>query len=625
MENSNNENIMPNIYIGIRLVINSDVGLIVRLIAYDNNDSGATYLLHKCDLKTNLETYIISFPRNFLQLTANEKIFKQISKNMFDIDNSLVDRLYNKFREVLTTEAYYGQGPLDASDINEMDTNSDYAKYNITGQDLKEAKKNTGTYDGKIHCFDNENGGTAISEQNLKEAKKITDISAGKILCSDTENGGTAAISEQNMNEAKKMHDEMFGRRLTINLPEEHFISQYLKYASGITDAYKEYQACAALWLLSAVTQDKFIVKLKQKKIKPNLWFFILGKSTTTHKSTAIDMTKEMFESVSETRIFNDDYTLEGYFQILANNPIGNFVRDEASGLMAKYHKKNNDGIFEAECAIYDGQSCRKTQWSKSKDNKPQVYEVNNPFVTKLYGTTPDSFQRHMTIDDFLTGFGFRFLISHPQYKREEMDLALETKKDVDAKTLVSLRLKKLHQTIKEMSAVDFNVTDEAMSYYNKVIRETGNKIDDMNNSMLNTAFGRSQEHILKIAMLLEIGKPLKQDSNEINHVIDIDTMKISCEMVINYFLPTMLDTVNNLQNASNRNNIDRIIQTLRRLGGSTPHSALLHDTKLKSKEFNECIQTMLESNALKEYIDEKNKKKHYRLLATNEMPTINI
>jgi hypothetical protein len=40
-------------------------------------------------------------------------------------------------------------------------------------------------------------------------------------------------------------------------------------------------------------------------------------------------------------------------------------------------------------------------------------------------------------------------------------------------------------------------------------VRETENKFDDMNNSMLSTAFGRSQEHIFKIAMLLEIGKPV--------------------------------------------------------------------------------------------------------------------
>ena len=101
--------------------------------------------------------------------------------------------------------------------------------------------------------------------------------------------------------------------------------------------------------------------------------------------------------------------------------------------------------------------------------------------------------------------------------------------------------------------------------------------------------------------------------------------MKISCELVINYFLPTMMDTINNLQNATNRTTIDRIIQTLRRLGGSAPHSRLLHDTKLKSKEFNECIQTMLESNALKQFIDDKTKTKHYRLLASYEMPNINI
>jgi hypothetical protein len=623
MENVNSENVMPNIYVGIRLVINSDVGLIVRLIAYDNNDSGATYLLHKCDLKTNLETYIISFPKNFLELTANEKIFKQISKNMFDIDNSLVDRLYNKFREVLTTEAYYGQGPLYiASDINEIDTNSDYDKYNITEQDLIEAKKNT---DRKILCFDGGNSGTAIPGLNpnkLIEGDKYKSESETAIPVE-------LNIPELNLKEAQKMHDEKFGRRLTINLPElprEHFISQYLKYATGITDAYIEYQFCVALWLLSAVTQDKFILKLDRETIKPNLWFFILGKSTTSHKSTVINMAKDVFEKVSETKIFNVDYTLEGYLQILANNPIENFVRDEAAGLMAKYHKKNNEGILDAECAIYDGQSYRKNLYSKKKDNKSEVYDVKNPFVTKFYATTPESLSRDMKIDDFQKGFGVRFLISSPQYKKPyRKDTALKSKENVDAEIMISQRLKKLQEAIKKMSAVDFAVTVDAMKYYNDLVRETENKFDDMNNSMLSTAFGRSQEHIFKIAMLLEIGKPLKQDSNEINHIIDLDTMKISCELVINYFLPTMMDTINNLQNATNRTTIDRIIQTLRRLGGSADHSRLLHDTKMQAKEFKQCIETMIESKAIIQFIDDKTKTNHYQLLASNEMPNINI
>ena len=177
---------------------------------------------------------------------------------------------------------------------------------------------------------------------------------------------------------------------------------------------------------------------------------------------------------------------------------------------MAKYHKKNNDGIFAAECSIYDGDNYRKSLWSKKKDNIPDVYDVINPFVTKFYATTPESLSHDMKIDDFQQGFGVRFLISSPQYKKPyRKDTALKSKENVDAEIMISQRLKKLHEAIKKMSAVDFTVTVDAMKYYNDLVRETENKFDDMNNSMLSTAFGRSQEHIFKIAMLLEIGKPV--------------------------------------------------------------------------------------------------------------------
>jgi len=56
----------------------------------------------------------------------------------------------------------------------------------------------------------------------------------------------------------------------------------------------------------------------------------------------------------------------------------------------------------------------------------------------------------------------------------------------------------------------------------------------------------------------------------------------------------------------------------LRRLGGVSTHTKLLHDTKLKSKDFADCIETMRESNALNCVIDKDSKAKHYILNSKN-------
>jgi hypothetical protein len=158
-----------------------------------------------------------------------------------------------------------------------------------------------------------------------------------------------------------------------------------------------------------------------------------------------------------------------------------------------------------------------------------------------------------------------------------------------------------------------FKVTPEAMQYYDGVIQELEDKAESNNNDMLNTAIGRGQAHILKIAMLLELGK------KELSTTIGIESVKIATDMVINYFLPSMMGVIDRLQEDIKNNQIEKIISVLRRLGGIASRTKVLHDSKLKSKDFIECISTMLESKTIEAIKDRKTKITYYRLLDSSK------
>lgn len=400
--------------------------------------------------------------------------------------------------------------------------------------------------------------------------------------------------------------------RLTINLPENHFIMKFVKWLNGVTDAYQDYSIMCALWLLSAACQGKVCLKLKQGTIYPNLYILLLGLSTISRKTTVINKTRIVFESCTQEKSYNDDYSLEGYLELLQDKAVCNMIRDEVVGLFQKYEKKYNDGIHEAECAIYDGGSVRKTLSSGRNGKKKEVL-VNNPYVTHLYATTPYNFSSSMSLENFYSGFGFRFLYCHPRYNRPRMALAVSTAEDKKALgTIVTdiLHLWDMFAKLKE--EIEFTVDYAAMEYLEQVRIQVENIITETNDNNISSAWGRNCDHILKLCMLIEIGK----ETPSFN--ISLETMKEACRITTGYFLPVCIETLQRLQEDTKNNKIEKVRSILIRNNGTCSHSQLLRNSNLVSRDFNEVISTMIESKEIEIFKESGSKATWYVLIDTS-------
>lgn len=408
----------------------------------------------------------------------------------------------------------------------------------------------------------------------------------------------------------KEQPEEIQERRIKIELPEDHFISQYMKWGASVTDAYPEYNLANALWLLSAATNRKVILKLRQEYIRPNLWIMTLGNSTTSRKSTAVNKARKLFESATGMSLPNDDFSLEGYLESLSESPIMHNVKDEASGLLAKYHQRYNDGIFDFECTIYDGSpETLQKRLSSGKAKTPKIYVIKDYYVTKLYATTPDKLAHCMTISDFMCGYGYRWIYNYPKYKHDRKPLEMEEPEDVTAWQNITGRIRTFYNLFKTSGTIEFKVSKETMQYYDNICVALENKAEEQNNDILNSVIGRAQVHILKIAMLLELGK------SKVSTTITDDSIKIASEMVTDFFIPSIMETIDRMQEDIKNNLIEKITSILRRLGGTSSHTKLLRDSNMKSKEFFECISTMIESYRIK---IEQDKPRVYKLLNHN-------
>ena len=461
------------------------------------------------------------------------------------------------------------------------------------------------------------NGNLKLSEKDRMDEETLADIVEGAF---EHLPWGRAKpdFKELTTDEIREHKDNLKDRRLSLPLPSNHFVSIYCKWIGGLTDGYLEYQSISALWLISSFCNHNVYTKLKQETVRPNISVTIFGKSTTSRKSTVVNKARQVHESVTGSYLPNEDFSIEGYLESLADIPTQYHVRDEAAGMMAKIHKQYNEGFNELECALYDGQNFRKTLASRGK-SAPKAFEIKNPYVTKLYATTPENYIKYMEIEDFLCGKEFRTIFVFPTYTKSRMALGVETSEDTKNWLEVLERAKGIYDFIQFSGEVSFNFGVGALEYYSEFTSKIEEEADKLDSSIFSSAVGRSQIHILKLAMLIELGK------EKISNTITKESIEIAASAVMSYFIPVLMDVVNRMQEDTKTNMIEKVISVLRRNGGAVQHTKGLHDSKLKSREFSEVIETLVESETIENVIEKETKKLYYILTEQKDKLDISV
>ena len=303
-------------------------------------------------------------------------------------------------------------------------------------------------------------------------------------------------------------------RHLICDLPDDHFISQFLTYSNRMTDGYQEYKILAGFWLLSSLTQRKPYIDLATTSdgIFLNVWSQLLGLSSLARKTTVIDIARHFFAYAQDDPLTDTDYSLEGYLEILAQTPVLAMINDEVSTVFQKMGQKYNAGYNEFECKLYDCNSQNKRLASGGK-KEPKIYTVENPFITKLYGTTFVKYKRSMSIPDFDSGFGFRFLYAAPTYEFEQQPPRIRIAQDIEERSKMEVRTAQIYDLFRQSPAFSMRVDRDALDYYVNVDFNTQSEIRHKpNQEFIGSAWSRYSIYILKLAALIEIGKePISQ------------------------------------------------------------------------------------------------------------------
>ena len=212
---------------------------------------------------------------------------------------------------------------------------------------------------------------------------------------------------ETNVEEPEKLLTLLTeAERARVKELPDGFVERYIKWASDLSDAAKQYHQAGAFTILSALLCGHVILPTSYGSIIPNLWFMILGDTTLTRKSTSMDMAVDLLSEIDPEAVMATDGTLEGLMTILSGRPKkpSVFLRDEFSGLLDSMIRKDYmAGMPEMLTKLYDGKMMKRVL-------KRESFEVHDPRLIMFTGGIKTKVTQILTMEHVASGFMPRFI-----------------------------------------------------------------------------------------------------------------------------------------------------------------------------------------------------------------------
>jgi hypothetical protein len=401
------------------------------------------------------------------------------------------------------------------------------------------------------------------------------------------------------------------GPKFQCNLPSEHFLPRFIAYGSEVSDAYPEFWFAGGIFALAVVADKKLRVDLRQGSVYPNLYVAITGKSSLSRKSTVVGKTESLLCRVVKgllPSLVPTEFSPEAFTEHLSDYNHAPWIRDEAAGVLALMKREYMRGFKDSLMQLYDCRPFYRKLRSAQRKNTKNEFRVDDPYLNLLFATTDASLGANTEQNDTLSGFLARFVFFFPRGKKnswlplEEGTGSNSVFEDIVRSQLTGIVTKV--DMIKECTALHFS--PEASAYFTEWQRVRESEWTDSNDGAAMQIYSRLATVVVKLGMLFELGSPDFDPTNSIR----LEFVQEACRLVDSYLLPTARSVYELVGANVVKNRLDRITTYLKSHNGKAQKRDLLRATRLTKKEFDEALETMLESGEVTERIDDPHGKR---------------
>lgn len=278
-------------------------------------------------------------------------------------------------------------------------------------------------------------------------------------------------------------------------------IDDYVAWARKRTSAPTEYHEATILAVLSTLTQRRLVMCFSHKALYPNLWFCLLGLSGLYKKSTAMSYGSDLLDIVAEDLRLVNDFSIEALISELEDKPVGLFIRDELSSLLANLKRDYMRGGKDFLNWVHD---CPDRYRRRLQNTQ---FELKNIYVVALAATTPKRLLALVDPEDWYTGFLARWCFVMPSEPPEYRDAVYETPDIRTERDALAAKLVEIRKTFND-GIVEARFTPEALVRYNAYCRGLQAELQgEVWAEELSATYARLEEVIAKVAMLVETAK----------------------------------------------------------------------------------------------------------------------
>jgi hypothetical protein len=380
---------------------------------------------------------------------------------------------------------------------------------------------------------------------------------------------------------------------------ERGFVEEYIEWASSLGDAATQYHQAGAFTILSALLSGRVSLPTSYGPVVPNLWFMILGDTTLTRKSTAMDICTDLLMEVDPDAILATDGSVEGLMQGLSTRPRrpSIFLRDEFSGLLEMITKKDYyAGMAEVLTKLYDGKLQKRIL-------RKEEITVRDPILLILAGGIRNRVQGLLTHEHVSSGFIPRFIFVTAESDTSRLQpLGPPTAKDLGNRDFLIrkmeeliehygqsrvVHIKALGQKMNEEARTDAELTPEAWQRYNELegaLLQSG--LDSEKPELMTPLFDRLAKNTLKAAVLLAAGR--KDEKGVIVGVNDI----LHAIRFTKQWRAYAIEVVNGIGKTTYERDLERILSAIAKRPGIS-RSSLMQSYHLTSQQANQIFLTL--------------------------------
>jgi hypothetical protein len=387
---------------------------------------------------------------------------------------------------------------------------------------------------------------------------------------------------------------------------QEGFVERYIEWASSLGDAATQYHQAGAFTILSALLSGRVTLPTSYGPVVPNLWFMILGDTTLTRKTTAMDIATDLLMEVDPDVILATDGSVEGLMQQLSTRPKrpSIFLRDEFSGLLEMITKKDYyAGMAETLTKLYDGKMQKRVL------RKEEVV-VRNPILLIFAGGIRNRVQGLLTHEHVSSGFIPRFIFVTAESDTSRLQpLGPPTAQVLGNKHLLldemrklqehygqtrAVHIKAIGETMNTEARTDAELTPEAWLRYNELeSRLLQSGLDSEKPELMTPLFDRLAKNTLKAAVLLAAARSVGQQGVTVE-VSDILHAVRYCKQWRAY----AIEVVNGIGKTTLERELERILNAIVKRPGIS-RSQLMQSYHLTARDATAMFDTLIQRSLI--------------------------